>query len=78
MKEFGQKCKSALSRDIAASTSPSRVLNLCAQHAQLFEHIQLDDKEGIIKVLETNLTTEISTSKSPFGSSKLIKVSDHY
>ena len=74
MKDYGSRCKGALLRDISASSSPSRVLNLCAQHAQLFEHIQLDDKETIISMLDKNLKNDLSSSNAPFNSSKIVKV----
>ena len=74
MKDYGSRCKGALLRDISASSSPSRVLNLCAQHAQLFEHIQLDDKETIISMLDNNLKNDLSSSNEPFNSSRIVKV----
>ena len=76
MKEYGRRCAGALSRDIASSSSPSRVLSLCTQHAPLFEHVELDEKETIVAMLEANLKPDQTTAltvNAPFNSSKLVK-----
>ena len=74
LKEYGSKAKLALSKELNAAPSASRILNICSKHTTLIQNVNLDEKEAVISKLTENLSTEGTIpKKTSFGSSKLGK-----